>query len=38
MDKRLKEIFQRKFEIRAALDSATEEQLQTFQVELETVI
>lgn len=37
MDKRLKEIFQRKFEIRAALDSATEEQLQTFQVELETL-
>ena len=37
MDKRLKEIFQRKFEIRAALESATEEQLQTFQVELETL-
>ena len=37
MDKRLKEIFQRKFEIRATLESATEEQLQTFQVELETL-
>lgn len=37
MDKRLKEIFQRKFEIRAALESATEEQLQTFQIELETL-